>query len=129
MAKRESSSSPVVRQIDKQFLVCSICLDRYHNPKVLPCLHTFCERHQCNFADGVVPWRTTCLGSQSSDLTGVSSGCAEGEDDDSGTEAGRTAGVEQEALAPASLVLPTWKKRQHTSSSAAAIAMATCTCL
>uniref|UniRef100_A0A8C5AWG0 RING-type E3 ubiquitin transferase n=1 Tax=Gadus morhua TaxID=8049 RepID=A0A8C5AWG0_GADMO len=35
--------SPVVRQIDKQFLVCSICLDRYHNPKVLPCLHTFCE--------------------------------------------------------------------------------------
>uniref|UniRef100_A0A8C6SNI9 RING-type E3 ubiquitin transferase n=1 Tax=Neogobius melanostomus TaxID=47308 RepID=A0A8C6SNI9_9GOBI len=43
MAKRESSSSPVVRQIDKQFLVCSICLDHYHNPKVLPCLHTFCE--------------------------------------------------------------------------------------
>nr|XP_032643844.1 tripartite motif-containing protein 3-like [Chelonoidis abingdonii] len=44
MAKREASASPVVRQIDKQFLVCSICLDRYHNPKVLPCLHTFCER-------------------------------------------------------------------------------------
>ncbi|XP_056451487.1 tripartite motif-containing protein 3b isoform X2 [Gadus chalcogrammus] len=44
MAKHESGGgSPVVRQIDKQFLVCSICLDRYHNPKVLPCLHTFCE--------------------------------------------------------------------------------------
>uniref|UniRef100_A0AAY4EKT3 RING-type E3 ubiquitin transferase n=1 Tax=Denticeps clupeoides TaxID=299321 RepID=A0AAY4EKT3_9TELE len=44
MAKREAgSTSPVVRQIDKQFLVCSICLDHYHNPKVLPCLHTFCE--------------------------------------------------------------------------------------
>ncbi|NXC45787.1 TRIM3 protein, partial [Penelope pileata] len=43
MAKREGSASPVVRQIDKQFLVCSICLDRYRNPKVLPCLHTFCE--------------------------------------------------------------------------------------
>ncbi|XP_056140555.1 tripartite motif-containing protein 3b [Lampris incognitus] len=44
MAKRETgSTSPVVRQIDKQFLVCSICLDHYHNPKVLPCLHTFCE--------------------------------------------------------------------------------------
>ncbi|XP_077402436.1 tripartite motif-containing protein 3-like isoform X3 [Vanacampus margaritifer] len=45
MAKRESgeTASPVVRQIDKQFLVCSICLDRYRNPKVLPCLHTFCE--------------------------------------------------------------------------------------
>uniref|UniRef100_A0A8D0A2T5 RING-type E3 ubiquitin transferase n=1 Tax=Sander lucioperca TaxID=283035 RepID=A0A8D0A2T5_SANLU len=36
-------TSPVVRQIDKQFLVCSICLDHYQNPKVLPCLHTFCE--------------------------------------------------------------------------------------
>uniref|UniRef100_A0A8C8GM43 RING-type E3 ubiquitin transferase n=1 Tax=Oncorhynchus tshawytscha TaxID=74940 RepID=A0A8C8GM43_ONCTS len=44
MAQRETgSTSPVVRQIDKQFLVCSICLDHYHNPKVLPCLHTFCE--------------------------------------------------------------------------------------
>ncbi|PWA22856.1 hypothetical protein CCH79_00002305 [Gambusia affinis] len=44
MAKREAgSASPVVRQIDKQFLVCSICLDHYHSPKVLPCLHTFCE--------------------------------------------------------------------------------------
>uniref|UniRef100_A0A4W6FW18 RING-type E3 ubiquitin transferase n=1 Tax=Lates calcarifer TaxID=8187 RepID=A0A4W6FW18_LATCA len=38
-------TSPVVRQIDKQFLVCSICLDHYCNPKVLPCLHTFCERY------------------------------------------------------------------------------------
>ncbi|KAM3616914.1 uncharacterized protein V6R79_025937 [Siganus canaliculatus] len=35
--------------IDKQFLVCSICLDRYHNPKVLPCLHTFCERCLQNY--------------------------------------------------------------------------------
>ncbi|XP_069496592.1 tripartite motif-containing protein 3 isoform X2 [Ambystoma mexicanum] len=49
MAKRESSASPVVRQIDKQFLVCSICLDRYSNPKVLPCLHTFCERCLQNY--------------------------------------------------------------------------------
>ncbi|XP_049580749.1 tripartite motif-containing protein 3 [Syngnathus scovelli] len=51
MAKRESggAASPVVRQIDKQFLVCSICLDRYHNPKVLPCLHTFCERCLQNY--------------------------------------------------------------------------------
>ncbi|KAI1893606.1 hypothetical protein AGOR_G00125450 [Albula goreensis] len=50
MAKHETSnSSPVVRQIDKQFLVCSICLDHYHNPKVLPCLHTFCERCLQNY--------------------------------------------------------------------------------
>ncbi|CAM9602170.1 unnamed protein product [Bubo scandiacus] len=49
MARREPSASPVVRQIDKQFLVCSICLDRYRNPKVLPCLHTFCERCLQNY--------------------------------------------------------------------------------
>uniref|UniRef100_A0A671RGQ5 RING-type E3 ubiquitin transferase n=1 Tax=Sinocyclocheilus anshuiensis TaxID=1608454 RepID=A0A671RGQ5_9TELE len=50
MAKFETGrTSPVVRQIDKQFLVCSICLDHYHNPKVLPCLHTFCERCLQNY--------------------------------------------------------------------------------
>ncbi|XP_072432749.1 tripartite motif-containing protein 2-like isoform X2 [Chiloscyllium punctatum] len=49
MAGCDSISSPVVRQIDKQFLVCSICLDRYNNPKVLPCLHTFCERCLQNY--------------------------------------------------------------------------------
>ncbi|XP_014051055.1 tripartite motif-containing protein 2 isoform X2 [Salmo salar] len=51
MASEGSSSipSPVVRQIDKQFLICSICLDRYDNPKVLPCLHTFCERCLQNY--------------------------------------------------------------------------------
>ncbi|XP_043555992.1 tripartite motif-containing protein 2 isoform X1 [Chiloscyllium plagiosum] len=42
-------TSPVVRQIDKQFLICSICLDRYKVPKVLPCLHTFCERCLQNY--------------------------------------------------------------------------------
>ncbi|XP_069782785.1 tripartite motif-containing protein 2 isoform X2 [Narcine bancroftii] len=44
-----SITSPVVRQIDKQFLICSICLDRYKIPKVLPCLHTFCERCLQNY--------------------------------------------------------------------------------
>ncbi|XP_029905754.1 tripartite motif-containing protein 2 isoform X2 [Myripristis murdjan] len=53
MASEGSSiPSPVVRQIDKQFLICSICLDRYENPKVLPCLHTFCESFNfLNLAD------------------------------------------------------------------------------
>lgn len=37
-------TSPIVRQYSSQFLKCGICLDRYENPKVLPCLHTFCER-------------------------------------------------------------------------------------
>lgn len=46
MATEASSlPSPVVHQINKQFLICSICLDRYNNPKVLPCLHTFCEKY------------------------------------------------------------------------------------
>ncbi|XP_053533400.1 tripartite motif-containing protein 2 isoform X1 [Ictalurus punctatus] len=39
-----SRPSPVVHHIDKHFLMCSICLDHYHKPKVLPCLHTFCQR-------------------------------------------------------------------------------------
>ncbi|MGH0152251.1 UNVERIFIED_CONTAM: hypothetical protein FKN15_022037 [Acipenser sinensis] len=47
MAKRESSSSPVVRQIDKQFLVCSICLDHYHNPKVMEFYCESCETAMC----------------------------------------------------------------------------------
>uniref|UniRef100_A0A8D0D785 RING-type E3 ubiquitin transferase n=1 Tax=Sander lucioperca TaxID=283035 RepID=A0A8D0D785_SANLU len=47
--RETGSTSPVVRQIDKQFLVCSICLDHYHNPKVLPCLHTFCEKCLQNY--------------------------------------------------------------------------------
>uniref|UniRef100_A0A8C7Q568 RING-type domain-containing protein n=1 Tax=Oncorhynchus mykiss TaxID=8022 RepID=A0A8C7Q568_ONCMY len=51
MASEGSSSisSPVVRQIDQQSLICSICLDRYDNPKVLPCLHTLCERCLPNY--------------------------------------------------------------------------------
>uniref|UniRef100_A0A673C869 RING-type E3 ubiquitin transferase n=1 Tax=Sphaeramia orbicularis TaxID=375764 RepID=A0A673C869_9TELE len=48
-SERPNGTSPVVRQIDKQFLVCSICLDHYHNPKVLPCLHTFCEKCLQNY--------------------------------------------------------------------------------
>ncbi|KAF7481160.1 Hypothetical predicted protein [Marmota monax] len=49
MAKREDSPGPEVQPMDKQFLVCSICLDRYRCPKVLPCLHTFCERCLQNY--------------------------------------------------------------------------------
>ncbi|XP_057676354.1 tripartite motif-containing protein 3-like isoform X3 [Corythoichthys intestinalis] len=43
MAARESGGGTAARQIDEQFLVCGVCLDHYSNPKVLPCLHTFCE--------------------------------------------------------------------------------------
>ena len=44
-----ASNIPVVKHIDKQFLSCGICLERYTNPKVLPCLHTFCERCLLNY--------------------------------------------------------------------------------
>ncbi|KAK7485598.1 hypothetical protein BaRGS_00023173 [Batillaria attramentaria] len=38
-----ANRSPVVRQIDQELLSCGICLGRYRRPKVLPCLHTFCQ--------------------------------------------------------------------------------------
>ncbi|KAK2165942.1 hypothetical protein LSH36_44g11016 [Paralvinella palmiformis] len=44
-----ASSIPVVKQIHKQFLSCGICLERYNNPKVLPCLHTFCANCLQNY--------------------------------------------------------------------------------
>ncbi|XP_030837060.1 tripartite motif-containing protein 2 isoform X1 [Strongylocentrotus purpuratus] len=52
-----ASQSPVVKQIDKQFLVCGICLDRYKVPKVLPCLHTFCQ----NCLENYVPSESLTL--------------------------------------------------------------------
>ncbi|KAL3880230.1 hypothetical protein ACJMK2_032479 [Sinanodonta woodiana] len=39
----DMANLPVVQQIDRDFLNCGICLGRYNKPKVLPCLHTFCE--------------------------------------------------------------------------------------
>lgn len=32
-----------LKQIKEEFLVCPICLRNYQNPKLLPCLHTFCS--------------------------------------------------------------------------------------
>uniref|UniRef100_A0A8C6DDN4 RING-type domain-containing protein n=1 Tax=Moschus moschiferus TaxID=68415 RepID=A0A8C6DDN4_MOSMO len=43
------SPGPEVQPMDKQLLMCSICLDRYRCPKVRPCLHTFCERCLQNY--------------------------------------------------------------------------------
>ncbi|KAK7096711.1 tripartite motif-containing protein 2-like [Littorina saxatilis] len=38
-----NNRSPVVRQINRELLSCGICLGQYRRPKVLPCLHTFCQ--------------------------------------------------------------------------------------
>jgi tripartite motif-containing protein 71 len=32
-----------LQELEKQ-LICSVCLDRYKNPKLLPCQHTFCAQ-------------------------------------------------------------------------------------
>ncbi|XP_070560131.1 tripartite motif-containing protein 2-like [Ptychodera flava] len=38
-----SSGSQLPEQIDENFLLCGICCERYKNPKILRCLHSFCE--------------------------------------------------------------------------------------
>ncbi|XP_070571156.1 E3 ubiquitin-protein ligase TRIM56-like [Ptychodera flava] len=43
-AAAASSVGKVLDQIGEDFLSCVICFERYTNPKVLPCLHTFCEQ-------------------------------------------------------------------------------------
>nr|XP_006812362.1 PREDICTED: tripartite motif-containing protein 2-like [Saccoglossus kowalevskii] len=41
MAKAESK---ILEEIDENFLVCTVCSERYRNAKILPCLHSFCEQ-------------------------------------------------------------------------------------
>ncbi|XP_077982039.1 E3 ubiquitin-protein ligase TRIM56-like [Glandiceps talaboti] len=33
----------IISDIDRRILLCSICQERMENPKILPCVHTFCE--------------------------------------------------------------------------------------
>lgn len=33
----------LVQEISEDLLKCAICMDRYEQPKILPCFHTFCE--------------------------------------------------------------------------------------
>ncbi|XP_070546612.1 tripartite motif-containing protein 2-like [Ptychodera flava] len=42
-----SPERKVLEEIGKDFLCCTICLEQFKSPKILPCLHTFCE--QCLF--------------------------------------------------------------------------------
>ncbi|XP_071854267.1 uncharacterized protein [Apostichopus japonicus] len=38
-----ASNSTVLNDIDENFLLCSICLEQFKDPKLLPCLHRFCS--------------------------------------------------------------------------------------
>ncbi|XP_077866136.1 E3 ubiquitin-protein ligase TRIM71-like [Saccoglossus kowalevskii] len=39
-----ASNKSLLDEVTEDFLSCSICLEIYKNPKVLPCLHTFCQQ-------------------------------------------------------------------------------------
>ncbi|XP_070546613.1 tripartite motif-containing protein 2-like [Ptychodera flava] len=39
-----AASEHILEEIGEAFLRCSICLEQYKSPKILPCLHTFCEK-------------------------------------------------------------------------------------
>ena len=44
MAEKAFTASDALKQLDQQ-LTCPVCLERYTQPRTLPCLHSFC--HQC----------------------------------------------------------------------------------
>ncbi|XP_077866817.1 tripartite motif-containing protein 3-like [Saccoglossus kowalevskii] len=37
------NAEEILTEVGEDFLSCSICKDRYNNPKILPCHHTFCQ--------------------------------------------------------------------------------------
>ena len=38
-----NASSTLVEKLNRDFLECGICLDRFQKPRALPCLHSFCH--------------------------------------------------------------------------------------
>ncbi|XP_066286348.1 uncharacterized protein [Branchiostoma lanceolatum] len=51
-------TSGVANKIKEEFLVCQICFEDYHEPKVLPCQHTFCKK--CLGKMVAKMWKLTC---------------------------------------------------------------------
>ena len=56
MAKASSVADSWVKELE-----CAICLEQYEEPKVLPCLHSFCK----TCLEGLLPkeglaWRVDC---------------------------------------------------------------------
>ena len=43
MAEKSTQSQSLAEGVDKE-LTCAICLSRYDQPKILPCLHSYCKR-------------------------------------------------------------------------------------
>ncbi|XP_019638120.1 PREDICTED: uncharacterized protein LOC109480372 [Branchiostoma belcheri] len=42
-SQEETKADAILSKISGDFLECTICLEPFKDPKVLPCLHTFCE--------------------------------------------------------------------------------------
>ncbi|XP_019633489.1 PREDICTED: uncharacterized protein LOC109476912 [Branchiostoma belcheri] len=42
-SQEETKADAILSKISSDFLECTICLEPFKDPKVLPCLHTFCE--------------------------------------------------------------------------------------
>lgn len=55
------SSTELVSTIEQDMLTCPICLERFVQPKCLPCLHTFCQQCiQQHFARSVQNGHVDC---------------------------------------------------------------------
>ncbi|XP_077983134.1 E3 ubiquitin-protein ligase TRIM56-like [Glandiceps talaboti] len=54
-----AGTGPFLDKISKELLSCTICHKRYRKPKILPCLHTFCQDCLVTFvADGKLHCKT-----------------------------------------------------------------------
>ncbi|XP_070549329.1 tripartite motif-containing protein 2-like [Ptychodera flava] len=43
-ASVSQTTEELVQEINEDFLTCTICIERYERPKILPCHHVFCEK-------------------------------------------------------------------------------------